>query len=105
MTRAQLTRGERMVEVLKQDQYVPMPLEDQVMIIFAGIHGYLDDLPAPAVRPFEARLLAYVAKEYPDLKHRIAESKQLPEPSQAKLREAIEKLKAEFVREQGAHAS
>ena len=55
-TRAQLTRGERMVELLKQEQYVPMPVEQQVISIFAGVNGYLDDLPVEAVRRFEQRV-------------------------------------------------
>ena len=52
-TRAQLTRGERMVEILKQDKFVPCPLQRQVMIIFVGTKGYLDDLPLPLVRPLK----------------------------------------------------
>jgi F-type H+-transporting ATPase subunit alpha len=104
-TQAQLTRGERMVEILKQDQYVPMVLEDQVMVIFAGVQGYLDDIPLESVRAFEEQFLKYVAKEYPEVKHNIAEDKILSEESEKKLREAIEKFKAEFVREQGGDAS
>ena len=56
-TQAQLTRGERMVELLKQEQYVPMPVEQQVISIFAGGNGYLDDLPVEAVRRFETEFL------------------------------------------------
>ena len=94
-----------MVEVLKQDQYSPMLLEDQVMIIFAGVQGFLDDLPVESVRAFEAGLLEYVAREYPDLRHKIAESKELSDDSEAKLRVAIESYKAEFTKENGANAS
>src|SRR5215467_6040741 len=60
----QLTRGERMVELLKQDQYVPMPVEQQVISIFTGSAGYLDDLPVEAVRRFEKDFLAFVDAKY-----------------------------------------
>src|SRR2546428_11223222 len=58
-TQAQLTRGERMVELLKQDQYVPMPVEQQVISIFLGTQGHLDDLPVEAGRRFEREFLAF----------------------------------------------
>ena len=64
-TQAQLTRGERMVELLKQDQYVPMPVEQQVISIFTGTNGYLDDLPVGAVRRFEGEFLAFIATSRP----------------------------------------
>ncbi len=92
-TQAQLTRGERMVELLKQDQYVPIALADQVVAIFAGVQGYLDDLPVDRVRAFERELLEFVAKEYPDVRHDIQNKKTIDPPVEKKLREAIEKLK------------
>jgi F-type H+-transporting ATPase subunit alpha len=105
VTQAQITRGERMVEVLKQDQYAPMAMEDQVMIIFSGIQGYLDDLPAESVRAFESGLLKFMASEYPEVKHVIRESKVLSEETEKKLREGVEKFKTEFKREHGGHTS
>src|SRR5256714_1088348 len=63
-TQAQITRGERMVELLKQGQFMPMPVEQQVISIWAGANAYLDDVPVPAVRRFESEWLAYVAREY-----------------------------------------
>jgi len=104
-TQAQITRGERMVEVLKQDQYVPMSLEDQVMIIFAGVQGYLDDVPVESVSDFEAGILKYMASEYPEVKHALAESRELSDETESKLREGIDTFKAEFKREQGGHTS
>lgn len=92
-TQAQLTRGERMVELLKQGQYQPMALADQVIGIYAGIQGYLDDLPAAQIREFEKGLLAFVEKNYPDLLHDLETKKVLEPPMEAKLKEAIEKLK------------
>ena len=59
-TQAQLTRGERMVEILKQGQYVPMPVEKQVAIIFAASKGFLDSVPAEKVAEFESSLFDYL---------------------------------------------
>ncbi len=95
-TQAQLTRGERMVELLKQGQYQPMVLADQVVSIFAGIQGYLDDLPTAQVRAFEKELLAFVDKNYPDVRHDIQTKKIIDPAVEQKLREAIEKLKQQF---------
>ena len=92
-TQAQLTRGERMVELLKQDPYQPMPLEHQVVSIFAGIQGHLDDLPVEKVRPFEREMIAFVEKNYPDIFHEIRSKKTLEPAVQQKLEEAIRKLK------------
>jgi hypothetical protein len=67
-TRAQLDRGARLVEILKQGQYVPLPVEKQVLIIFAGTNGLLDDLPrARCSRRFEAELYKYVEQKHPDI--------------------------------------
>src|SRR5512135_1985513 len=74
-TRAQLTRGERMVEILKQGQYVPQDLADQVTLIFAGVNGYLDDLPASEVARYESELRAFMHKEYPEVVHTLATEK------------------------------
>jgi F-type H+-transporting ATPase subunit alpha len=95
-TRAQLTRGERMVELLKQEQYVPMPVEQQVVSIFAGVNGYLDDLPVEAVRRFEQEFLAFVEKEYPEVPHDIRTTKDLSDGDQARLHEAARKFKTLF---------
>ncbi len=67
-TQAQLNRGVRMVELLKQGQYKPMPVADQVVSIFAGVNGFLDDVAVSRVREFEDELLGYVAKHHPELK-------------------------------------
>lgn len=66
-TQARLTRGERMVELLKQGQYVPMPVEDQIMSIFAVANGYLDDMPVEAVQPFEAEFLRFMKSDKPKI--------------------------------------
>ena len=95
-TQAQLRRGERMVEVLKQGQYVPQALEDQVIIIFVGGEGFLDDIPTSAVARFEEEFRAYVHKEYPDIPHTIADTKDLPDEVQEKLRGAVKEFKQRF---------
>jgi F-type H+-transporting ATPase subunit alpha len=95
-TQAQLTRGQRMVEILKQDQYVPQPLENQIIIIFAGGQGYLDDIPVSEVRRFEKEFLEFVTKDYPDIPHAIARSKDLPKEMQDKLHSALKAFKAKF---------
>ena len=95
-TQAQLTRGERMVEILKQDQYQPMPVAQQVAIIYAGTRGALDDVPAAAVRKFEQEFLAFVTKRYPEVEHEIAKTKTISEATAKRLDEAVAKFKQEF---------
>jgi F-type H+-transporting ATPase subunit alpha len=91
-TRDQITRGERMVELLKQEQYVPMPIERQVVSIFAGVNGYLDGLPVDAVRRFEREFLDFVEKEYPEIPHDIRTTKDLPDADQKRLHEAAKRF-------------
>jgi F-type H+-transporting ATPase subunit alpha len=95
-TQAQLTRGGRMVELLKQDQFVPMAVEDQVISIFTGTNGYLDDLPVEAVRKFEKEFLAFVAKSFPELPHNIRTNKVISDSDDARLHEAVKQFKATF---------
>src|SRR5437773_11512999 len=74
-TLAQLTRGERMVELLKQGQFAPMSVEDQVVSLWAGANGYLDDIVVGAVRAFETEWLAFMKQKYPEVTHNIATAK------------------------------
>ena len=96
-TQAQLTRGERMVEILKQDQYKPLPVEKQIMIIYAGVNGYLDDLAVEVCRRFEEEFYPFVESRYAELPREIKEKRQLDADLEARLRKAIEEFKAEFV--------
>ncbi len=98
-TQRQLTRGQRLVEILKQDQYVPMPVEKQIAIIFAGTGGYLDDLPVEVVRRFEEEYLAYMDTKHPDILKEIAEKKVISDELRAKMEKAVEEFKAIFKRE------
>jgi F-type H+-transporting ATPase subunit alpha len=95
-TQAQLTRGERMVELLKQGQYQPVPVEKQVAIIYAGTKGYLDDLPTSSVRAFETGLYEFCEKQYPDVLHDLRAKYELTDAIEARLKKAIEAFKAEF---------
>ncbi len=95
-TLAQIERGKRMVELLKQDQYVPMPVDEQVIVIFAGTQGFLDDLPLEAIKPFEEGLLRYMRSEKPDIKKEIMEKKALDDDLKAKMTEAITAFKKTF---------
>jgi F-type H+-transporting ATPase subunit alpha len=81
------------VEVLKQGQYVPQPLEDQVMIIFAGGNGYLDELDVAGVARFEIEFKDFVRKEYPDIPHAIRTARDLPKEVQEKLHSALKTFK------------
>jgi len=96
-TQARLNRGQKMTELLKQPQYLHMPVEEQVASIFAGTQGYLDDLPLEAVQPFERGLLTYLRSQRPEILETIAREKELSEETTARLRKAIEDFKSTFV--------
>ncbi len=97
VTQAQLNRGQRMMEILKQDQYQPMPVEEQVIVIYSATKGYLDDLPLDAVRRFERELLAFMRDRYADVGLTIRKEKQISEQTEAKLRQALDEFKARFL--------
>src|SRR5512144_39420 len=87
-TQQQLNRGQRLVELLKQGQYQPLPVEKQVLIIWAGANGYLDDVPVEAVRRFETEWLAFVAQRYAEVAHNIRTAHQMSDEDQRRLHEA-----------------
>jgi F-type H+-transporting ATPase subunit alpha len=95
-TQQQLTRGSRLVELLKQDQYKPMDMMDQVISIFAGTQGFLDDLPVSAARKFEAELLAFIRNRHADLLKRISAARDLADQDRAELKQAVTEFKATF---------
>jgi F-type H+-transporting ATPase subunit alpha len=103
-TQEQLTRGERMVELLKQGQYAPISVERQVAIIYAGTNGYLDDLPVDQVRDFETGLYEFLDKSYADLMHDLKAKYELTEPIEAKLKKAIAEFKTQFTAKRGRAA-
>ncbi len=95
-TQAQLTRGQRMVELLKQDQFVPMTFDRQVIVLFAGSQGHLDDVPVEAVRRFEKEFLAFIDAKYADLPVTIQKERDLSDATQQKLTSAVKEFKAQF---------
>jgi len=95
-TQAQLARGLRLVEVLKQPQYQPLPLEKQVPIIYAANTGALDDVPVDAVRRFEKEFIDFLATSYPEVPESIARDKALSEATVVALKKAILDFKAQF---------
>ncbi|MFH1476200.1 MAG: F0F1 ATP synthase subunit alpha [Verrucomicrobiota bacterium] len=92
-TRDQLIRGERLTEIMKQDQYIPLPVEKQILIIFAGIHGYLNDQPLSAIKMFESRLYQFMEERHPELLQQIRSKGVLDEALEADLHGAIGEFK------------
>ena len=95
-TLAQLNRGQRLTEVLKQDQYVPLPVEKQVIIIFAGTNGYLDDLDVADCRPFEQSLYRFLDTSYSGVLKKIRERKALDDETKGELQKVLKEAKEMF---------
>lgn len=96
-TQQQINRGLRLVELLKQEPYNPIPVEKQIVIIYAGTHGYLDDIPVESVRKFERELYAFLDNERPDILKEISQKKQLDKELENKIKEALDAFKKKFV--------
>ena len=88
-TRQQLSRGERLVEVLKQGQYVPWPVEDQVVCIFAGTHGYLDPLPTDSIGRYQIELLSWIKAERPSILSDILSKGKIDDTLESQLEDAL----------------
>ena len=97
-TTEKLTQGERIKEILKQPQYQPMPVEKQVMIIYAATNKYLMDIPVADILPFEKALFEYVDTKYPEVPEAIRTEKVISEETEAKLIKAITECKEEFTK-------
>jgi len=95
-SRKQLERGQKMVEVLKQPPYSPLPVENQVVIIFAGAKGYLDDVATANVTKFEAELYPYIEAKYPEIFEQIRTKKVLDKEVEEILHKALKDFKATF---------
>ena len=89
------------MEVLKQPQYQPLPVEDQVMIIFAAINNYLEDVGVENVKRYEKEFLEYMSSTYPEVGRSIKEEGKIVEATEATLRSAIEKFNEKFLRALG----
>jgi len=91
-TQAQLNRGLHLQEILKQPQYEPVSLENQVIVIFAGTRGYADQVPLDEMRRWELALIRYMETSHPEIGRDIAEQKRITEENETRLREALEAL-------------
>jgi len=94
---AQLNRGARMVELLKQPQYAPIPTEEQVAAFFAGINGYLDPLPIEKVKPYEKGLIDFLKSKHPAILKDIQEKKDLTDDITKRLTAAVDEFSKKFV--------
>ncbi|HKD79883.1 MAG TPA: F0F1 ATP synthase subunit alpha [Candidatus Angelobacter sp.] len=98
-TQNQLNRGKRLVEILKQDQYQPLPFSKQIIIIFAGTNGYLDDLEIDQIRPFNEELNKYVDTMNPTLLDAIMQKKTIDDGMKAEIEKTLKEFKQRFVSE------
>jgi F-type H+-transporting ATPase subunit alpha len=103
-TLAQLNRGQRLTEILKQDQYTPIPVEKQISIIFAGTNGLLDDLDVADCRPFEQYLYRFLDASQPALLQKIRDRKAIDDEIKAELQKVIKEAKERFKNEPGRAA-
>ncbi len=98
-TRSQLERGQRIQEVLKQAQFVPVPLENQVMMLYAVTNGYLDDIPVSKITAFEAEFYRHMTASYADAGKTIARTRELDDKTEETLKKAITEFKQGFSKE------
>jgi F-type H+/Na+-transporting ATPase subunit alpha len=96
-TRDQLNRGEKLSEIVKQPQYVPLPVEKQVAILVAATSGKLDDVPTPRVREFETQLYRFLETERPEILKDLAEKKALSDELRSALNDAIDAFRQSFL--------
>jgi F-type H+-transporting ATPase subunit alpha len=104
-TQAQLARGQRLTEILKQDQFHPLPVEKQVMIIFAGANKYLDDLPVDECRRFELELYPFLDTNYSALLNTLREKKAFDDALRAEAMKALDNFKESFKASMSAAAA
>jgi F-type H+-transporting ATPase subunit alpha len=101
-SRRQLERGARLTELLKQPQYAPVPVEEQVVSIFLGTRGHLDDVAVADVRRFESEFLTYIRKHHSDILDTIRESKQFSEDIERQVVDAVTEFKKQFTTTDGS---
>jgi F-type H+/Na+-transporting ATPase subunit alpha len=95
-TQRQLNRGSRLVELLKQDQYEPLPVEKQVLIIYAGTNGFIDELPLTTLKKYEQELYSFIESKHPDVFADILKKRELDGDLRAKINKALEEFKGFF---------
>ena len=96
-TKAQLNRGQHLQEILKQPQYEPMPLEHQVIVLFAGTQGYADEIPLEQMKSWETSFLKFMDSSYPEIGKDIAEKKMISDETRQKLIEALTAFKSTWL--------
>ncbi len=101
-TQQQITRGERLTEILKQEQYVPKPLSHQVIILYCGTQGYLDDMPVEWIKEFEQELMPFVDEKYHDIIHDIDNKKEVDARVEENMQNAIIEFKEAFMKRKQA---
>ncbi|HMK65869.1 MAG TPA: F0F1 ATP synthase subunit alpha, partial [Thermodesulfobacteriota bacterium] len=99
-TQAQLNRGVRLVEILKQPQYQPMPMEKMITSLFAGARGFFDDLPVDLLKDFEPQMLAYMESKHQDLLSEIKDKKEISSDLEERMKKAIGDFKVQFQAQQ-----
>jgi F-type H+-transporting ATPase subunit alpha len=95
-TQRQLNRGSRLVELLKQGQYEPLPVEKQILIVYAGTNGFVDELPLTALKKYEQELYSFIESKHPDLFADILKKRELDNDLRAKMNKALEEFKEGF---------
>ena len=95
-TQRQLNRGSRLVELLKQGQYQPLPVEKQILIIFAGTNGFVDELPLTALKKYEQELYSFVESRHPDVFAEVLKKRELDGDLRAKMSKTLEEFKGVF---------
>ena len=96
-TQAQLNRGARLVEILKQGQYKPLPVEIQVLAIYAANNGYVDDYPTTAIQRYESEMIAYMEAQHGDIVKDLAEQQKIDDDLEGRIKAALDKFKEQFV--------
>ena len=96
-TQAQLNRGERLVEILKQGQYKPLPVSLQVLAIYAVNNGYADEFPANAVQRYESEMISFVEAQHPGIIKDLAEKNKIDDDLEGRIKSALDEFKGQFV--------
>ncbi|HOC17283.1 MAG TPA: F0F1 ATP synthase subunit alpha [Vicinamibacterales bacterium] len=104
-TQAQLNRGQRLVEILKQPQYEPLPVERQVVLIFAGTNGYLDQVPVPEIASYERELYKFIDTRRPAIFQTLREKKKIEDDLRAEIESALKEFGAQFAEARKAAAA
>ncbi|MBW2474834.1 MAG: F0F1 ATP synthase subunit alpha, partial [Deltaproteobacteria bacterium] len=96
-TQRQLNRGARLVEILKQGQYVPLPIEKQVVSIFAANNGYVDEYETSEIQRYEKEMISFMENSYADVLATLAEKKAIDDELEGKIKAALDEFKGQFV--------